>query len=267
MAAGVIYETDPFEVERELYAVDSGYRSQGGFNLDTVGLPEKKFVPVLCPLQIDYANRKAYVVNNLKVVEAAAAAATSIKIAKGSFAKVGTFALLSAGIVVIVSAVDASEEAYDELTVSALSAAIAKGAVLSEVTLEKLAAKVIANAAAEATSVKIAKGSGITGACTLSDGTNDITVSAVDTSRADYDTLTVAALTAALTAGDVIEEKTGSSPKAIHTATALNYARTKIEAGATITALYRAYEIKEADLYIPVTEADKASLTSRFMFE
>ena len=130
----------------------------------------------------------------------------------------------------------------------------------------KLTAKVFANAAAADTSVKIAKGSGITGACTLSDGTNDIAVSAIDPSRADYDTLTVTALIAKLDAGAVIEEKTASSYKAVRVATALNYARTKVETGATVTALFRAYEIKEADLYIPVTEDDKASLTSRFMF-
>jgi len=265
MAAGVIYDDNAFEVERELYAVDSGYRSQGGFNLDIEGLPAGAHVPVLCPLLIDFVNRKAYVVNNLKVVEAAAAAATSVKIQKGSFAKAGKFVLPN-GVVVTVSAVDKSEEAYDELTVSALSEAIAAGAVLSEAEAVKLTAKVFADAAAAATSVKIAKGSGITGACTLSDGTNDIAVSAIDTSRADYDTLTVTALTAKLDAGAVIEEKTASSYKAVRVATALNYARTKVETGATVTALFRAYEIKEAELYVPVTEADKASLTSRFMF-
>lgn len=264
MAAGVIYDDNAFEVERELYAVDSGYRSQGGFNLDIEGLPAGGHVPVLCPLYIDFVNRKAYVVNNLKVVEAAASGATSIKIQKGSFAKAGKFALSDS--VVTVTKVDTSNEAFDKLTVSALSKAIAAGAVLSEAEAVKLTAKVFANAAAADTSVKIAKGSGITGACTLSDGTNDIAVSAIDTSRADYDTLTVTALTAKLDAGAVIEEKTASSYKAVRVATALNYARTKVETGATVTALFRAYEIKEADLYIPVTEADKASLTSRFMF-
>ena len=264
MAAGIIYG-DPFEVERELYAVDSGYRLQGGFNLDIEGLPAGGHVPVLAPLFIDFATRKAYVVNNLKVVEDAAAAASALKIEKGSFAKAGSF-VLPDGTAVTVSAVDTSEAAYDELTVSALSAAIFAGAVLTEAKMEKLSAKVVANAASAATSVKIAKGSGITDACTLTDGTNDIAVSAIDTSRADYDTLTVTALSAALSAGNTIEGKTADTPKAARVANFLNYARTKIEAGATVTALARAYEIKEAELYIPVTEADKASLTSRFMF-
>lgn len=205
MAAGVIYDDNAFEVERELYAVDSGYRSQGGFNLDIEGLPAGGHVPVLCPLYIDFVNRKAYVVNNLKVVEAAASGATSIKIQKGSFAKAGKFAL-SDSVVVTVTKVDTSNEAFDKLTVSAISADVPAGSVLYECATEE-----------------VTEGEG-----------QEATVKTVVT--------------------------------AVHTANALNYARTTIETGATITALYRAYEIKEADLYIPVTEADKASLTSRFMF-
>ena len=200
MAAGVIYDDNAFEVEKELYAVDSGYRSQGGFNLDIEGLPAGGHVPVLCPLQIDFVNRKAYVVNNLKVVEAAASGAKFIKIQKGSFAKAGKFALSDSVVVTV------TKEAFDNLTVAALSAAIPVGSVLYE---------------CEAEDVTTGEGEGAT-------------------------TSTVVTPT--------------------HMANALNYARTTIEKGATVTALYRAYEIKEADLYIPVTEADKASLTSRFMF-
>ena len=189
MAAGITYG-EPYEVERELYAVDSGYRSQGGFNLDTDGLEKDSHVPVLCPLHVDFETRKASVVNNLKVVEKAVSGATSVKIQKGSFAKTGKFAL-SEDVVLTVTKVDTSNEAYDTLTVAATEAEIPAGSVLYE---------------------------------------------------AD------------------------ENGKAVRTANALNYARTLVEAGATVTALYRAYEIKEADLYIPVTEADKASLTSRFMF-
>jgi len=205
MAAGVVYDDNAFEVERELYAVDSGYRSQGGFNLDIEGLPAGAHVPVLCPLQIDFANRKAYVVNNLKVVEAAASGATSIKIQKGSFAKAGKFAL-SDEVVVTVTKVDTSNEAYDVLTVSATSAEIPVGSVLYECETEEV---------------------------TTGEGQDAVTSTAVT---------------------------------AVHTANALNYARTKVETGATVTALFRAYEIKEAELYIPVSAADKAGLTSRFMF-
>ena len=188
MAAGITY-FDAEPVERELYAVDSGYRSQGGFNLDTDGLAGQSHVPVLCPLFIDFKTRKAYVVNNLKVVEKADTGATTIKVQKGGFPKAGKF-MLSSSAGVTVSKVDTSNEEYDTLTVTATKADIPAGAVLAEAEL-----------------------------------------------KADT-----------------------------YTANALNYARTKIEDGATVTALFRAYEIKEAELYIPVTEADKASLTSRFMF-
>lgn len=192
MAAGITY-FDAEPVERELYAVDSGYRSQGGFNLDTDGLAGQSHVPVLCPLFIDFKTRKAYVVNNLKVVEKADTGATTIKVQKGGFPKAGKF-MLSSSAGVTVSKVDTSNEEYDTLTVTATKADIPAGAVLAEAEF-----------------------------------------------KADTYTAT-------------------------RTANALNYARTKIEGGATVTALFRAYEIKEAELYIPVTEADKASLTSRFMF-
>lgn len=268
MPAGIIYETDAFQVERELYAVESGYRCKGGFNLVTDGLTGQTHVPVLCPIRIDHGQRKAYVVKNVKVVEAVASDATTVKIQKGSFAKVGMILMLAAGVFATISAIDTSEDAYDELTISAaFGVAVPNGSVLTEAVMEKRVAKVVADAAAAATSVKIAKGSGITGACTLSDGTNDITVSAVDMSRSDYDTLTVSALAAKLDTGAEISDKTATYAKAVRSANALNYARTKIEAGATVTALYAAMEIKESQLYIPVTEADKASLTSRFMFE
>ena len=193
MPAGVTYE-DNFEVERELYAVDSGYRSQGGFNLVVDGLSAQSHVPVLCPLHLDFANRKAYVVNNVKVYESAAKGATSIKIAKGSFAHAGINYMLSAAVSIAVSAVDSTNDAYDVLTVAATGADIPANSVLTE--------------------------------CTVVEG----------------------------------------EATAVRSANALNYARTKIVKGETITALYRAYEIKEAELYIPVTEGDKKTLTDRFMF-
>ena len=192
MAAGVFYD-EPMEVERELYAVKSGYRLEGGFNLSIEGLTAQTHIPTLCPLHINFADRTASVVDNIKVVARAEGSTTTLKIAKGSFAKVGSKYMLSSSIFVTVSAIDASDEAFDSLTVSTTQDAIPEGSVMT--------------------------------ACT-EDGT----------------------------------------ATAIQTANALNYTRTKIEAGASVTALGRAYEIKEADLYIPVTEEDKVSLTDRFMF-
>ena len=192
MAAGVFYE-EPMEVERELYAVKSGYRLAGGFNLSIEGLTAQKHIPTLCPLHINFADRTASVVDNIKVVARAEDSATSLKIAKGSFAKAGTKYMLSPSVFVTVSKVDASEEAFDTLTVSTTQEAIPEGSVMT--------------------------------ACTADD-----------------------------------------TATAIQSANALNYTRTKIEEGISVTALGSAYEIKEADLYIPVTEEDKKSLTDRFMF-
>lgn len=268
MAAGIVYN-DALDVERELYRVDTGYRLSGGFNPaegEIAKLAALSHLPVLCPVAIDFATRTFTVIVNAKIVEAASASGTALKIAKGSFVKVNDVILVSEGQSVTVSAIDKSNDAYDELTVTSLPVAVAKGAIVSKAKKVKRSAVVLANAASAATSVNIAKGSGITGACTLSDGTNEIAVSAINTSRADYDILTVTALTAALTAGDVINETTDNYPVVEGVANALNYARTKIETGMSITALGRAFEIVEKDLYVPLTEADKASLGARFMF-
>jgi hypothetical protein len=95
------------------------------------------------------------------------------------------------------------------------------------------------------------------------------TVSAIDKTNADYDTLTLAAtLGVAVAKGDVLFEASaanGASQK--YVANFLKYAHAvKVEPGATITGVYQAYEIQESELYVPVTAKDKESLTSRFMF-
>lgn len=194
MPGKVIYPEAGLEVEKELYPINTGYRLTGGFNLDIEGLPKGKHVPVLCPLAIDFKKRMAYVVNNVRVYEKAEIGATTVKVAKGSFANAGISYMLS-------------EDNY-------------------------------------------------------------VTVSAVDTSNADYDVLTVSATTAAIEVNSVLTEcaVAPSQATAKRSANFLNYARTKIEDGATVTALGQAYEIDEAELYIPLTEQDKQSLGDRFMF-
>ena len=119
------------------------------------------------------------------------------------------------------------------------------------------------------TSLKIKKGSFVKSGIHLGNGTNGGTVTSVDTtSNADYDIITLAeSPTLAAEAGDVLFEATavgGKTPKA--TATALNYAWTKVEEGATVTAIGRAFEIRPTRLIVPISEKDKASLGARFMF-
>lgn len=76
---------------------------------------------------------------------------------------------------------------------------------------------------------------------------------------------TLAATIAQTTEGVSPVAAVATTPKNV--ANYMNYARTKVEAGATVTLLGQAYQVKEALLDCPVNAFDKAGLTSRFMFE
>lgn len=120
------------------------------------------------------------------------------------------------------------------------------------------------------TSMKVKKNSLAYVGMFIGDGTNGAKVNKIDKANADYDTLTLAAAfgsNVTVEAGTVLFEakaQDGTEPKA--TATALNYATTKVEEGATVTAIGRAYEIRPTKLIVPISEKDKASLGDRFMF-
>lgn len=115
--------------------------------------------------------------------------------------------------------------------------------------------------------MKIKKGSLAYVGMYIGDGTNGATVSAVDTSNEDYDTLTIDAFDGTPKKGEVLFEASaaaGTDAKA--TANALNYAWTKVEEGATVTAIGRAFEIRPSRLIAPISEKDKETLGDRFMF-
>lgn len=120
------------------------------------------------------------------------------------------------------------------------------------------------------TSMKVKKNSLAYVGMFIGDGTNGAKVNKIDKANADYDTLTLGAAfgsSVTVEAGTVLFEakaQDGTEPKA--TATALNYATTKVEEGATVTAIGRAYEIRPTKLIVPISEKDKASLGDRFMF-
>ena len=120
------------------------------------------------------------------------------------------------------------------------------------------------------TSMKIKKGSLAYVGMFIGDGTNGAKVTKVDKSNEAYDTLTLAAAfgsSVTVEVGTVLYEAEavdGTEKKA--SATALNYAWTKVEPGATVTAVGRAYEIRPSRLIAPISEADKESLGDRFMF-
>ena len=128
---------------------------------------------------------------------------------------------------------------------------------------------VVEDISAGTVSLKIKKNSFAYKGMHLGNGTNGGTIESIDkTSDAEYDTVTLAASpTLAAKKGDTLFEATaaaGETPKA--TATALNYAWTKVEEGATVTAIGQAYEIRPTKLIVPISEKDKASLGDRFMF-
>lgn len=117
------------------------------------------------------------------------------------------------------------------------------------------------------TKIKIAKGSLVYKGMHLGDGTAGATVSSINTSNASYDELTMSAASLTPEAGDVLFEAAaadGTAPKT--TANFLNYAVTKVEPGATVTAIGQAYEVRESKLYVPISAKDKETLTSRFLF-
>lgn len=127
--------------------------------------------------------------------------------------------------------------------------------------------RVVEAANSGATSIKISKGSLAYLGMHLGNGEKGATVSAIDRSNASYDVLTTSALDTTVAVGVVLFEADaadGVSPK--NTANTLLYAATKVEAGATVSAIGQLFEIKETKLLAPVSEKDKASLGDRFMF-
>ena len=121
---------------------------------------------------------------------------------------------------------------------------------------------------ASTTTLKIKKGSLAYVGMHIGNGSNGGTIKSINKSKEGYDEVTLeASPTLAANAGDVLFETKAADGKAIKaSANALNYAWTKVEEGATITAIGRAYEIRPTKLIAPISEKDKASLGDRFMF-
>lgn len=196
MPAGIHYSTTPIEgTMPEMLRYDTVYRYSGGFNLELSNLTGVQQIPPATPMKLDFKNRVATAIINVRVVEAYAngESALTIKVAKNSLAYEGMF---------------------------------------------------------------------------IGNGSKGAKVTEIDKTNANYDTLTIAAAFGAnIAKGAVLFEATavgGTTAKA--TATALNYAWTKVEPGATVTAIGRAFEIKESKLIVPISAKDKESLGDRFMF-
>ncbi len=117
------------------------------------------------------------------------------------------------------------------------------------------------------TSLKVKKNSLVYVGMHIGNGTKGATISAIDKSNENYDTLTISALDLNLAIGVVLFEASaagGTTPK--YKANFLNYAVTKVEAGATVTAIGQIFEIQKSKLQTPISSEDEKSLGARFMF-
>lgn len=128
--------------------------------------------------------------------------------------------------------------------------------------------RVVEDAADNVTTIKISKKALAFVGMIVGTGTKGATVSAIDKTNSAYDELKLsAALGEAVTDGQVLFEASSTAGTGVkNKANFLNYAFTKVEVGATIDAVGRAFEIRESKLYAPVSEKDKETLKGFFIF-
>jgi hypothetical protein len=301
MPAGMKYDLNPLEVEKELWNQSTTFRLSGGFNLDDDKLAAGITLPSLTPLAIDFATRKAKAVKNVKIYENAAANAVVIKIKKNSLAYVNMY--LGNGVkAALVTAIDKTNAAYDVLTIT-LGAAVTDNQILFETTavvgVKGVYTLTIGTVPAVDDKLTI-NGTEYTFAAAAAEGKIMIGADKVattgnlqDTVEADNQDFVVKANgaklvltqkvagtgaipvivvtqtgggTLAATIAQTTAGVSGTSTEPLNVAKFLNYARVKVETGATVTAIGQAYEIKESKLTVPVSAKDKVSLGARFMF-
>ena len=300
MAAGITYDASTFAAAEELYNVKSGYRMAGGANLHVDDLSAQEKIPPLTPLYVEADNtyawvKNAYVVRNAKVQANFTANDTlkKIQIEKGSFWKVGDKIAFDKSNYGTIKAIVTKAD-YDEVEFAAAipkGCDFTKGDVLFPVTVADGGSTTVTtaheafvyeaatyNGTDDITFLKIVKGSGIklpaSGTLTVKLAGNDIEISVLTPGGENdaFDTITITGIKYSVPLGAVLSWSTSvETPNpdtfvAERTANYLAYAPVKVEAGASVTLLGRAFEIVEDKLYIPVTDADKASLGDRFMF-
>ena len=301
MAAGVKYSLTPLAVEPENCRIETIVRGTGGFNLSLTNLTVGEFLPPLAPLAINLTTRSAVAVKNVKVYENALANATAIKVVKGSLAYTGMF-LGNGSNAAEVTAVDKTNALYDALTIT-LGAAVTAGDILMEVA----GASSVVNAVKGIYTLTIGtvpvaddklsiNGIEYTFAAAAAEGKIMIGANAIataanlqDTVEADNQNFVVKANGAKLVftqkvAGTgaipaIVVTQTGGGTLAasiaettagvagvvnavtepLNVANFLNYARTKIELGATITNILAVHEIQESKLELPISAKDKVN--------
>lgn len=145
-----------------------------------------------------------------------------------------------------VKAIDRSNASYDVITLDEAVTGLAAGDFIQEAVKVARTATVSALAAANATSVSIAKGSDLVAGTYVDEADNDVVVSAVTKTAADKDVLTVSALTAKLDPDTVLTEKTPSRVVPAYVANAVLGADLEIRKNgiATIDAAWSAMLLK-----------------------
>lgn len=118
-------------------------------------------------------------------------------------------------------------------------------------------AKVYENATKSAVSVKVYKGHLLQ----VNDTIGGSTISAVDTSNANFDTLTVSALAEKVDKDTVLDD--GNAAKVV----GLNYATIELDGQQSCTPTLQAYEIEEGTLPYPLNDTIKTALTCRHAFK
>jgi len=122
-----------------------------------------------------------------------------------------------------------------------------------------------ANLGASDTTAKILKNGLFAVGDFIGNAANAVQITAINTSNAAYDELTLSAAIGAVTAGGVLHSATALGAAKILPATGLNYADVKWQPGAFhCSCIIQAYEVTNAYLPYPLTTTQKTELTSRF---
>lgn len=253
--------------EKELWNEKTTMRHIGGFPIDRSELDEGVVIRKSTPLYVDYKAKKVRPIKNVRVLEAAGNSHTTLKIDKCNLVRVGDV-LGDGKVMAAITAIDRTSKLHDVLSI-ALGVPVSLNQVLFEASgFSKVdgSVKVSENATKTATSVKVAKNSGIEKGDYVGKDSFHAEITEIDTTGTDNDVLTVS-LGVAVTAGsDLSIFKSGSVIAPRFLANTINYRPVRALAKESITPVYVAYEIMEINLPYPVTEIDKKSLGSRFLY-
>lgn len=127
-------EKFPSSIKEGVWNEKTCVRRTAGFDIDKTNLPaDMKYLPKGAPLALDATGLKVVLVKTAKTVAVAESGATSVKVDKDHALVVGDVVAGSE-----ISQIDASNDEYDILTVSALGEEVAAGTVIADANAEKV---------------------------------------------------------------------------------------------------------------------------------